>query len=771
MTTLHLKKLLSLTIISLLISIVFFDFGKFSQLDFKSNYFSDYIDDEIEPLCDGVETYKLDELSNLNLELIQINLVDKEGWYKNVYELLQDRSKLITGKYKNKFEGIIEVNFTNGISCKFNAKIRLNGDVQDHIRSLNETSLDVQLMSGNIFGITKFKLFLPETRYGINEIITTSILEHLNIITPRTFQTKVIFNNSKINVYYFQEKISKELIEHNQLREGPLVLGSEEYYWEKRNKLDNNSLLVFAEIANKYWSRRSAVNEKISFKALGEYNKYIFNSLDSNNLWINSKLTYDIADPRNYEIAKFDIALISLDAQHGLALTNRILYYDNIADLFLPIYYDGDSQIADRRLFDRPDSNYLCDVFEFNEDVRQYYYRYLCVNDYKSLANEIKKNIEFTSTDVFNSVLNKGVDVEFEVIDNAYNNFIYNLNFLTLEQNEQKNKILNFNSALEKSDSFLKNTSNYGINFLFLESNNVIPKICNQYLKDCMEFPESINFFSNDFLDSNTSIHPFGNNLDEFIDTNYTLNNPTVVNEMFTIFGNLEYFIDKDKKIFKAIFEKKNQKILFFADEFFDGWTFEFESNVRFEKDFERLDENSLTGCVTFYNSTINDIKLIINNLHCEDAVNIVKTSGTINTIEIINSNSDALDVDFSNLVINNIFIANANNDCIDLSSSNITIRYSYVSDCKDKGVSVGEVANVNIEEIVVKNTKTGIAVKDSSSVVAGKVEIQNTDVCVAVYRKKQEFGPASFLAETIECESKEYFTQDGSSITLNKSS
>ena len=66
--------------------------------------------------------------------------------------------------------------------------------------------------------------------------------------------------------------------------------------------------------------------------------------------------------------------------------------------------------------------------------------------------------------------------------------------------------------------------------------------------------------------------------------------------------------------------------------------------------------------------------------------------------------------------MINNIFISNANNDCIDLSSSNITIRYSYVFDCKDKGVSVGEVANVNIEEIVVKNTKTGVAVKDSST-------------------------------------------------------
>ena len=220
-------------------------------------------------------------------------------------------------------------------------------------------------------------------------------------------------------------------------------------------------------------------------------------------------MTYDITDPRNYEIAKFDIALISLDAQHGLALTNRVLYYDNIADLFLPIYYDGDSQIADRRLFDRKDSHYLCDVSElYNslkipKDARRYYYRYLCVNDYKLLANEIKKSIEFTSTDVFNSVLKKGVDVEFEVIDNAFNNFIYNLDFLTLEPNEPKNKISNFNSALGNSNSFLKNTSNYGINFLFLESNSVIPKICNQYLKDCMEFPESINFFSNDFLDSN----------------------------------------------------------------------------------------------------------------------------------------------------------------------------------------------------------------------------------------------------------------------------
>ena len=107
----------------------------------------------------------------------------------------------------------------------------------------------------------------------------------MNIITPRTFQTGIIFNNSKITQYIFQEKIAKELIEYNQFREGPLLQVTEEYFWEKRNQEDVNSLLLFAEIVNKYWSRRSLLNQKISFEALSMYNSYIFNSLDSNNLW------------------------------------------------------------------------------------------------------------------------------------------------------------------------------------------------------------------------------------------------------------------------------------------------------------------------------------------------------------------------------------------------------------------------------------------------------------------------------------------------------
>ena len=277
MTTLLLKKLLSITIIAFIALITFIDLSDIVGNSNQSDFFNEYIEDEIEPFCNGINFDKVKNFDGGEIDLIQINLADKEGWYKNFYELSQDRNGLITDKYKDRFAGEVKVNYRNGVICNFKAKIRLTGDLKDHIRNVNEASLDVQLESGNIFGITKFKLFLPETRYGINEIITTSILEKMNILTPRTFQTELIFNNSKLTQYIFQEKIAKELIEYNQFRR-PRT-SHWRIFW--RNQEDVNSLLLFAEIVNKYWSRRSLLNQKISFEALSMYNSYIFNSLDS----------------------------------------------------------------------------------------------------------------------------------------------------------------------------------------------------------------------------------------------------------------------------------------------------------------------------------------------------------------------------------------------------------------------------------------------------------------------------------------------------------
>ena len=111
---------------------------------------NDYILDEIYPLCNGIPFSINEDLKSSYIEFIQINLVDKEGWYRNFYELSTDQKVLITDKYKKRFNGIVEVNYTNGTTCKFDGEMRLTGDLQDHIRNVNETSLDKKLLNGNI---------------------------------------------------------------------------------------------------------------------------------------------------------------------------------------------------------------------------------------------------------------------------------------------------------------------------------------------------------------------------------------------------------------------------------------------------------------------------------------------------------------------------------------------------------------------------------------------------------------------------------------------
>ena len=759
MTTQLSKKILSIFIIFVVIIFLFVDVSTINNTKNDIRISNEFIPDEIYPFCEGISFSTTEEFKTNSVEFIQINLGDKEGWYKNFYQLSTEQNILITDQYKKRFIGTIEVTYSNGTTCKFDGEMRLTGDLQDHIRNVNETSLDIQLLNGNILGITKFKLFLPETRYGINEIITTAILEKMNILAPRTFETNVIFNNSKLTKYIFQEKIAKELIENNNLREGPLIQVTEDFFWEKRNQEDNNSLLLFAEITNKYWSRRTFVNQKISFEALGNYNNLIFNSLSSNNLWINSKLTYDINDEKNYEIAKFDIALISLDAQHGMALTNRNFYYDNISDTLIPIYYDGDSQIADRVLFFESPIE-LCEKYA----DQNYYFRYLCINDYASLATQIKNEINFNSEDIFDLVLNKGADVEFEIIDTAFNNFMYNLSYLALP----KNKIESFGSALEDHTGFLKNTSEYDVRFLFLNSDSNNSITCNQYLKDCKDFSIEENVFNRTFLNSNENVYPFAENFNKFVQKKIEFVQKENITQSFKTFGNPEYLIDESKRLFKVLFTDKDQKIIFFNMDNFEKWNFEFIGDVEFQNEFERFDENSLTGCVTFYNTKLDGVNISMENMFCEDAINIVRSEGNIENIYITNSNSDAVDIDFSNIEIKFVSIDKAKNDCFDISSSKVKIKFIKTENCGDKGLSVGEVASVEIQDLTISNSSIGVAVKDSSNVTIKDLEIASADICLGIYRKKQEFGPAYLEIDNYTCDSiKDNFIQMGSTLHI----
>ena len=735
---------------------------------------SEIIDDEIAPLCNGESFTNFEDLTQEDLKGIKIDLVEKDKWMENFYGLLtDDQSMFIKPEFKKSFKAQINFQFEE-FNCLYSAEIKLTGDLQDHIRdgNPNETSLNVSLSEGNIFGIVEFKLFLPETRYGVGELIITSILERYNILTPKTFETNVVFNNSSQNRYIFQEKFVKEFIESNNYREGPILQVTEDFFWQERNQKDNSALFMFPEITNSAWSRRSFVNQHISLDALQHYSSLFFGSSDINNIKVGEVfLTYDSTVVDYDKLIEFDTLMIALDAVHGLGFVNRNFYFDNINNQLLPIYYDGNSQIADRTHYKNAPID-LCDqsteYIRFNDfSGPKSTYRYLCVNDYTNTAAQILNNISFDESDIYLDVLNKGGKIDIETTREVLNNFRVNLNYLSLP----KIKNESINNSFVKDGTLFPNTSDYGTKFVFFDYVNQKGDICNQYLTACEPLNKSENFFSREFRKENPNVYPLGISIDSFI--NNSINENKVVSEGFVSYGNPVINIDDNNKIFDVFFSNNNQKILITKGNLFSGWTFNVKADNLLELATDRLDINSLTGCLTFYDTYVENISINIEDMFCEDALNFVRVKGFIDTINIENSLSDAIDIDFSDVDIDSIKIKNAKNDCVDFSKSHLTINEIIAINCEDKGLSIGEITVLALSKLEVVTSSIGIAVKDSSNVKIDTIEMVSTDTCTAIYRKKQEFGPARLTTKNYKCENlKNDFIQMGSEfINLNEES
>ena len=95
------------------------------------------------------------------------------------YLSLENNNNIIDEEYKKRFNSKIIIRYKNNDLCSFDSKVRIHGDYSDHLDIENGviSSIDVDLISGNIDNITKFKLFLPITREYENEIFITSFLK------------------------------------------------------------------------------------------------------------------------------------------------------------------------------------------------------------------------------------------------------------------------------------------------------------------------------------------------------------------------------------------------------------------------------------------------------------------------------------------------------------------------------------------------------------------------------------------------------------------
>lgn len=710
-------------------------------------------DEFIEYPCKNFDYNLISSYSFNDLNKINIQIPNSQNWYENFLKA-SITGNYINKKFKEYFNSNVKIYFNDGLTCTLDAEIRIHGDFKDHI-NVNKliSSLDVRLKTGNILNITKFMLLIPDTRGHENEIFTSLLMSELGFLSPRTFYTNVSINSGNSHKYIFQEKITKEFIENSFYRESAIVETNEKYVWEndpndeyfRQDLLDGVLPLEIGKINNRRWALLNFNNFQISLDALDKYNKAI-NSTFSNREINNYLLGSDFIN-----IYKFESAVWSLRAKHATENThNRKFLYNKINEEFIPIYYDGDSSILN---------------IEGNEEIDyKFYTQYGSLIDAATIL--LDRKIDFVN---FNSKLNeRGVYLSNEETQMYIERFYENLKYISNYDREYfKNKTFPLHPSL------LNKRKNTEAQLLFVDYKNNIFEICDQYLRNCsnIDTPDYKRLLDENLEINGKITYLFGINRDSFLKKpklQSSENLEKVDNFYIKKFNNLDIKIDTNTRTVNIVYKSSNDRILILGNELIKDWNFNIDSDSNFitnEDDFlSRNDENLLTGCITFYNVIIENVSIEAANMVCEDSVNFINSKGEINTIKIENSRFDGLDIDFSSLTINTIQINRSENDCVDFSNGNYTIVNAKVSNCFDKGFSIGEKSDIQIDSLVIESSKTGIAVKDSSFAKVNDFTGKDIENCFQIYQKKQEFGPAYLKILSLNCiGSKENITQEGS--------
>ena len=552
-------------------------------------------------------------------------------------------------------------------------------------------------------------------------------------------------NDSYESKFIFQEKFTKEFLEFNNLREGPIIETEEEYFWNTNtgnpfNPEDGKNLLLFGKIVNENWAYRNINNLQITAEALEKFNNSIFSSKLPH-----SQMDYTYLLSDKDELFMFDLVNHSLGGVHAISNHQRNFYYNKLDNEFIPIYSDGDTSI----LSNSGSGIYREDYFFNFENIKKEIPNLLNKLDRLDKPNLIEK---FKSVNVFLTP---------EELDTALFNIKHNLELI---ENQKINKPSN------TYEDYLKETENKNINFIFVNIPDSKIEICDQYLYKCeIDNLELYNFEELISLLNQPRNVLFGIEKDNYLSKELLTN---ISFDYVQITENVQLITINDPDVelvdnsINITLKSNNQKVIIKPSSTrkakLNNFNISFNGN-QYGNSIFRQDENLLTGCLTFYNLELENISITSRNTNCEDSINIINSLGSIKSINIFDSLFDGLDIDFSNINIEEVNISNVGNDCLDLSSGEYLIQKINLFLCEDKGISIGENASFKSQSIELKNSNIGIAVKDSSQSKVDILTIYESDYCIALYRKKQEFIGSNLSINKLNCKSGVIYVQKGS--------
>ena len=696
-------------------------------------------------------------------EILKIDVkVPKSGKFaKNFLKISTSKSYTIPANLKKNFKADIKVTYKFGV-CAYKGRIRQSGDGKDHIKftgGMPLRSLDIKLSEGNIVGAVRFKLLIPETRNGKNEVLGALILKELGFISPETFEVAAIINGVSANML-FQENAEKELLERNDRREGPMFEGDESLLWSYMGR-EEFSLkeLALSRLTNKDWFLKGSSSQRISLNAYLRlqlaYLESRANPKEKKGIFLRSNTL------ENEIFSNYFYAVLAMNGSHALNPHNARFYFNSFLDSFEPIFYDGNLNFQDEVILDNVKLGQGFDN-SFDAAFKGYLGNFF-YNGFNTNFTDLIKNLTNSKSLKWRFLARvKLSDHEAEKFFlKSINIFINNSSELaeTINETHGKNSIVSPSKVLVVPlDAYLESQKRLGI----------LQRLVRDIKQDGPNFDIALISGKRKKVDANflsEMISVGSKKVDRHIlvgaaSLKYDLKNRKRLSPDFPgeIFSSPKVGIDIDNTKKNITILQKNPKdwvLIRKAD--MDGWTVYFngtnQPKPKVSSKEQRFNLQGLTGCLNFYETSFKNSSLISNGGLCEDSINIVKSIGKIDHLTVREAAADAIDIDFSNLNIRNINVDSAGNDCLDVSGGFYTIETFLGNDCGDKGISVGEMSELTVDKAEVTRALLGVSSKDLSNVEIKDARFSEVINCFEAVQKKQEFGGGSITLSQLNCE------------------
>ncbi len=737
------------------------------------------------------------EIEKINLNINQEGLIHLEFQRLNRHKVngneIEIKKKL--SKYIN---GNLEIN-----KKSYPIKLRVKGDRRIHFYKSQSTSFKIDLRKGEkIWGLEEFSLQKPVVRNYVHEFIFHKLNKKLGNISLDYRLVNLSVNGVDYGLYSIEEGFSSELLEKNSRRNGPIF------------GIKDDISGLYPNITYESYSEISWVSQNQSLLRSGYA---ILNKLKQND-----RSVYEFIDWDKW--AKFFAVIDLSQAYHGALAKSVRIYYNPVTGKIEPISFDGHYGTADFSNFiildflnDSSNCNWICGEREWflrfllnsenqprEEFIKPYIYYLKILGSKNFLDNFEKENKKKINQ------MNKLFYSDFSRYDNIFWEgifpYVYDDNFLKNRAKKINDKLLSTNLSnfqFSKKNDKLRinfaqkslpikiksNCDNYNLNIWISENTEVKwPEECKELiLEDVNSKSKKFYLFDNPSLSNElpTSLNNFynfeevvqGKKIDNIfypssdkiiIDKNTKLSQKTnlVIREgqsiiikndaILAFFGNIQIIGSESSKA-KIIGEEPGFGSIISLNNLFDAKNLDFK-NLKAPN----LNGFTLYGGVNIINSKVNLANITFYNSLSEDALNLINSKSELSNVNFLNSKSDALDIDSGSSNIQSIYCDNIGNDCLDFSNSNVLIDRIKAKNIFDKSVSIGEKSNVKINYLNIKNSEIGIAVKDNSISEVKNFFIENSTLPVAVFVKKQEYGPAKLIINSMKLnKSNEVFLVD----------